>query len=228
MSTDEITDSVLKRHYEQHLAAGGAKVSSKLERSASADQTPQAQSPQTNNQGGHSSTVNTTSNTTSSAPAAQVTPTAQPAEAKSSIWKILIPVIGLALLGFIGMKFLGGGDDAAKLETGDMAVPDVSAVGEELTGVFSSATSALEGITDADSATAAVPGLTDAASKLEGVSEQFSQIPEAARGPIAAIVGDNMSKLQGLVDKLTQLPGVGDILKPVIEPIMKTLGGLAG
>ena len=224
MSTDEITDSVLKRHYEQHLAAGGAKISSKMERSASASQTPQAQAPQTNNQGGHSSTVNATS----SAPAAQVTPAAQPAEAKSSIWKILIPVIGLALLGFIGMKFLGGGDDAAIPETGDMAVPDVSAVGEELTGVFSTATSALEGITDADSATAAVPGLTDVASKLEGVSEQFSQIPEAARGPLAAIVGDNMSKLQELVDKLTQLPGVGDILKPVIEPIMKALGGLAG
>lgn len=224
MSTDEITDSVLKRHYEQHLAAGGAKISSKLERSASASQAPQAKATQTDNQGGHSSSVNATS----SAPAAQVTPTAQPAEAKSSIWKILIPVIGLALLGFIGMKFLGGGDDVAIPETGDMAVPDVSAVGEGLTGVFSSATSALEGITDADSATAAVPGLTDVASKLEGVSEQFSQIPEAARGPLAAIVGDNMSKLQGLVDKLTQLPGVGDILKPVIEPIMKTLGGLAG
>lgn len=174
----------------------------------------------------------------------------------SSLFRWLLPLIGLAALAWLAMKFLGGGgiedaansaadaaksatesastavstategaSDAAAALTGDL---DVGAIGDNMTGLFGNATEALGGITDADSATAAIPALEGVGSKLTEVTGMFDKVPEAARGPLSAIAGDGLGKLQPIIDKVLALPGVGSILEPIIGPIVEALQGMAG
>lgn len=178
----------------------------------------------------------------------------------SSMFRWLLPIVGLAALAWLAMKFLGGGGiddatnavgDAAKGATeavtstatdaassatdavssaaGDLAGGvDIGGIGDNLTGMFGSATEALGGITDAESATAALPALEGVGSQLSEVSGMMDKVPEAARGPLNSILGGGIEKLQPLVEKVSAIPGVGSIIEPVIGPIMETLSGLAG
>lgn len=105
---------------------------------------------------------------------------------------------------------------------------DPSAVGEEVTGLFSSATDTLSGITDVESAQAAIPAFGELGTKLDSVTGMIGNLPEAARGPIGTTAAEGMGKLQPLVDKVLELPGVGAILAPVIGPIMEKMQELGG
>ena len=116
-------------------------------------------------------------------------------------------------------------------------MPDVSAnipaveigdvnVGDEIGSIFSGATSAVSGITDADSATAAVPALEDVSGKVDGLAGMWDKIPEAGRGPMSGLIGDNVGKLQPLIEKANELPGVGAIIGPVVGPLMEKLQGM--
>ena len=63
---------------------------------------------------------------------------------------------------------------------------------------------------------------------LGGLSETFNKVPEAARGPLTDIVGSKMEALTPIMEKAMSLPGVGDILKPAMGPIMEMLNGMGG
>jgi len=172
----------------------------------------------------------------------------------SSMFKKLIPIIGLALLGWLGWNFFSGSDkeatdeavEAASTETTeaaseaastaeetaeaatDAADVDVDGLTSDLNGMFDSAKSSLEGITDADSATAAVPQLTEMGDKLGGISDMMGQVPEDARGTLSGIVSTGISTLEPLIEKARELPGVGDIIDPVVTPILEKLKAMAG
>lgn len=123
--------------------------------------------------------------------------------------------------------------DAAADKVSDAAASvtdalDPSAVGEQVTGLFSTATDTLNGITDAESAQAAVPAFGELGTKLDSVSGMIGNLPEAARGPIGTTAAEGMGKLQPLVDKVLELPGVGAILTPVLGPIMEKMQELGG
>ncbi len=133
-----------------------------------------------------------------------------------------------------------GAVDAAKDATGNMAdsakemagdaMPNVD-IGEfstNLGGIFDGATDTLGSVTDAASAEAALPQLTEMGAKLDDMGSVFEAIPEAARGPISSLVGDKMGGLQEAADTVTALPGVGDIIKPVLEGIMGKLSAFGG
>jgi phage-related protein len=100
---------------------------------------------------------------------------------------------------------------------------DPSAIGEQVTGLFSGATDTLTGITDADSATAALPAIGELGSKVDSVSELFQKVPEAARGPIGEISQKGMGALEPIFNKTMELPGVGDIIGGTMGPIMEKL-----
>ena len=170
------------------------------------------------------------------------------AKSGSSMFRWLLPLVGLVALAWLAMKFLGGGgiEDAAKSATDaaagateavtstvtdaadGMEMPDVGGIGESLTGVFGSATDTLSGITDADSATAAIPALEDVSSKLTDLGGMFDKVPEAARGPLNTIVNNGLGALQPIIDKVLALPGVGSILEPIVTPMLEALQGMAG
>ncbi|MFT6876968.1 MAG: vacuolar-type H+-ATPase subunit E/Vma4 [Granulosicoccus sp.] len=104
---------------------------------------------------------------------------------------------------------------------------DLGKISGALDGVFSSASEALSGITDLESAKNAIPSLQDAASKLSGLNDVVTRLPEAAKGPLASIIQGGISLLQPLVDKVIAIPLVGALVEPVVTPIMEMLNGIA-
>ena len=148
-------------------------------------------------------------------------------EGKSMLGRLLpIALIVGALLFAYNMFFKGGVDDAvdatkeAVSSNMDMNAGEVSG---QLTGAMSSVTDSLGSITDVESAEAALPQLGDATSKIGGLAAMLDKLPEVARGPVMKIVSEGLPQLQGLIDKISAIPGVGPIIKPAIDGLMEKL-----
>jgi len=105
---------------------------------------------------------------------------------------------------------------------------DLGKITDGFDGVFSSTGEAFGSITDSASAQAALPSLQEASSTLSGLSDTVARLPEAAQGPIGSIVGAGLSTLKPLIEKATAIPGVGDVINPVVTPMLEMLEGLAG
>ena len=103
---------------------------------------------------------------------------------------------------------------------------DLTAFGGDVTGLFGKLTDSFKGITDVPSAEAAVPGLKDLAGILEGYKATADKLPEAGKTTVKEMVGTNLGLLQPIIDTVLAIPGVGDILRPIVEPMLKTLGTL--
>jgi len=145
-----------------------------------------------------------------------------------------LPIAALIAIALLAWKFLTGNKDmdmpnvdanAPKMEMPSVDVGGVN-VGDEIGSIFSGATSAVSGITDADSATAAVPALEEVSGKVDGLSGIWDKIPGDNKGAMSSIIGDNVGKLQPMIDKASEIPGVGAILGPVAGPLMEKLQGL--
>lgn len=100
---------------------------------------------------------------------------------------------------------------------------DPSAIGDQVSGLFSGAADTLSGITDADSATAALPAIGELGTKVDSVTELFQKVPESARGPISDITQKGMGALEPIFNKTMQIPGVGDVIGGSLGPIMEKL-----
>ena len=151
--------------------------------------------------------------------------------------KKLIPLVGLLLLGWLGLKFFGGDaeealtDATSGAETATVAAAsdlDPAAVGGEVTGFFDSATETFNGITDEASATASVDKLEELGGSLGGLNDKLGALPEAARGPVTEIVNKGMENFGPLVEKVQAIPGVGGIIGPAVEPMLEMLKGMGG
>ena len=94
---------------------------------------------------------------------------------------------------------------------------------KNLGSAMGAVTTSLGGITDVDSAKAAIPSLTEATGQLGSLGGLFAKLPEAARGPITKIVSDNMQGIQEMVTKVASIPGVGELIKPVVEKLSAAL-----
>jgi len=94
---------------------------------------------------------------------------------------------------------------------------------KNLGSAMGAVTTSLGGITDVDSAKAAIPSLTEATGQLGSLGGVFAKLPEAARGPITKIVSDNMQGIQDMVTKVASIPGVGELIKPVVEKLSAAL-----
>jgi Bacterial protein of unknown function (DUF937) len=103
---------------------------------------------------------------------------------------------------------------------------DLTAFGGDVSGLFGKLTDSFKGITDVPSAEAAVPGLKDLAGILEGYKVTADKLPEAGKATVKEMVGTNLGILQPIIDTVLAIPGVGDILRPIVEPMLKTLGTL--
>jgi len=96
-------------------------------------------------------------------------------------------------------------------------------VGGELTSTFDGLTETLSGITDVASAEAAVPALEEASTGLDSLTGLADQLPEGALGGISEMVGTGMSSLDGVMGTLQAIPGVGDVVTPIIDQIKEKL-----
>jgi hypothetical protein len=106
----------------------------------------------------------------------------------------------------------------------DAVVGDVN-VGTEMTNIFTSATDALNGIKDAATAKDALPTLTELSGKIDNLSGLFGKLPDAGKSAVAKAVQDSTTGLTALISKVTALPGVGDIIKTILDTIVQKLAG---
>lgn len=214
---------------------------------------PQGLSDQLSSQGFFDSIAGATPNV--SAPNVSAPHVSIPNAPKSGgLPKWLIPAVVVAALAFFGMTFLGNKDvdvpdasavtDAAASFTGvtdgissdaldaaRAALPDgvdMDGLTGQLDGVFGSATEALGGITDADSATAALPQLTEASEGLSQFGGVFNRLPDAVKGPLGSMLENGVAAVMPLLERAQAIPGVSDIIEPIVGPMLATIEGLTG
>ncbi len=230
--TYNTTDSVLRRHYDQHLSAGGAELAGTNEEGlrmagvaaggaaavgatgergyaqnspnhASANAQGNAHQHDTRTGAAYESTETTTHNTTNKGGSGAL-----------GFLKILIPAAILGLLAWGATKFMGTTPDmdTPTVEVPSMELPEISGLpegmGAELGTSFSGAASALGSITDVDSANTALPA-------LDGLTGMLDKVPEGSRGELGGMIG----KLTPMIDKASAIPGVGDVLAPFTEKL---------
>lgn len=117
------------------------------------------------------------------------------------------------------------------IDTAQEAMPegvDLTQITDAMDGIVGSASEALGSITDLDSAKAALPAMEEASSKLSGLGEVIARLPDAAKGPIGSIIESSVSVLQPLIEKASAIPGVGDVIEPIVGPMVEMMQGLAG
>ena len=103
---------------------------------------------------------------------------------------------------------------------GSLGLPAIGGM-PDLKSMFGSMNGALGKVTDAESAKAALPDLEAIDKKLEGVTSGFSAMPDAIRGKLAEAVKGMLPDFQATIDKVMAIPGVKEILQPVIDKVME-------
>ncbi|MGI9499811.1 MAG: DUF937 domain-containing protein [Geminicoccaceae bacterium] len=96
-------------------------------------------------------------------------------------------------------------------------------VGGELTSLFDNVTGTLSNITDQASAEAAVPELEGISSGLDKLTGLAEQLPEGAVSAIAEMVTTGLSGLDGAMESLKDIPGVGSLIEPIVAQIKEKL-----
>jgi hypothetical protein len=147
---------------------------------------------------------------------------------------VIAAVAALAVL-WIGYQWLFRGDQMqeaadkagqAATQVGESAknlmVGDVD-IGQEVTGWFDGASAALNDVTDTASAEAALPKLNELGESLDKVGGLVEQLPAEGKSALAALVAAALPKLEALVAKASEVPGVADLIKPVADPMLAKL-----
>ncbi len=233
--TYNATDSVLRRHYDQHLSSGGAELAGTNEEgmrmagvaaTAGSAAASVGRATSANDSTTQDSRAGTHSRHTADHDTADTT--TSKTSGGLGFLKILIPVAILGLLAWGAMKF--SGKDAA-VDTGATTGAVSGAVGDlggQFGDFFGSTTETLSGITDADSATAALPKLEAAKGSLEGLTGMLSGADDSAKAAAASAVKDGMGSLGPVVDKLKGDSGIWGVLEPILAPMMEALKGMMG
>jgi hypothetical protein len=99
-------------------------------------------------------------------------------------------------------------------------------VTKNLTGAMADLTGSLGGITDPASATAALPKLQSATTAIGAVSGVAAKFTPEQKATVASLVNAGLPSITAAVTKVTAMPSVGDILKPVLDALLPMLTNL--
>jgi len=151
--------------------------------------------------------------------------------------------IAVAVLAVIGWLFLGHQDaetvaDAAKpaapataSTTVGLALPSVTVGNVNLADKINSSVDSLKAvlptIKDAASARAALPAIRQATSQLDEVGPLISKLPPEGRNALGKAIAAALPAINQMCDKVTGMPGVGDIAKPAIDQFKGQLDALS-
>ena len=113
------------------------------------------------------------------------------------------------------------GEPAQNLVVGDVNL------GQEVTGVFESATAALNDVTDAASAEAALPRLTEIDANLDRLGGLVGQLPAEGKSALAALINGALPELEALIARVSEIPGVGAVIKPAADALVAKLKAMA-
>ncbi len=112
-------------------------------------------------------------------------------------------------------------DDAAKGLAAAEGVPSFDTAG--LTKSLESLTGTLGTVSDVESAKAALPQLKDMETTLETATQGFASLPEGERDMASKAFKTVSPELQAQIKKVLAIPGVSDVLKPVMDSIVAKL-----
>ena len=96
-------------------------------------------------------------------------------------------------------------------------------VGSELSSLFDDMTSTLSGITDVESAEAAIPSLEEINSNLGSMTDLADQLPDEAMSGLSEMVDSGLSNIDGVMESLKSIPGVGELIEPIVAEIKEKL-----
>jgi hypothetical protein len=108
----------------------------------------------------------------------------------------------------------------------NLVVDDVN-VGQEVTSAFEGATAALNDVTDAASAQAALPRLNEIDANLDRLGGLAGQLPAEGKSALAALINGALPELEALIARVTEIPGVGDVIGPVANGLVEKLRAMA-
>jgi hypothetical protein len=96
------------------------------------------------------------------------------------------------------------------------------------TELFGSLSKILGGVTNEDTARAAIPELEKLGPVLSGVQSEAEKLEGENKTAFAQFVSKNLGLLQKVIDTAMAIPGVKELLGPVVTPMIETIGKFAG
>ena len=100
-------------------------------------------------------------------------------------------------------------------------------IGKNATELFGGLTSVLKGVTNEETARLALPELQKLAPMLTSLEDQAGKLPVEEKPAFASFVGKNLGMLSKVIDTVMAIPGVKDLLGPVVVPMVETLTKLS-
>jgi hypothetical protein len=143
----------------------------------------------------------------------------------------LLPVLALAALGYLGYTFLfnkpaenppaSNTPSVSMPEIPKVELPDLSDMQKSLMGTMDGLTGTLEGITDEASAKEAL-GKIESATKAYG-ELGIDKLPAAAQTAMNTFLQPILKRLTEVLDKVYAIPGVKEIVEPVLGPMVNAV-----
>jgi len=105
--------------------------------------------------------------------------------------------------------------------------PKFLEAGKTAGGLFSGLAKALTGVTSVDTAKSAVPELEKLAPMLSTLETEAGKLPAEDKPAFAKFIGENLTLLQKVIDTVMAIPGVKELLGPVVTPMVESLTKLS-
>ena len=100
-------------------------------------------------------------------------------------------------------------------------------LGSEVTSGIDRLGLLLDGVTDVRSAKDALPVIRDISNHMDTVKGLAERLPGSGQTRLANLSAKAIPPLQTSLDRVFAIPGVADVLRPVLDPLMTTIGGFA-
>lgn len=84
----------------------------------------------------------------------------------------------------------------------------------------------LDSVTDVPTAESAAPQLTGLTSQMDALAATLEDLPDSSRAIVSSIVKQGQKTLQDKADKVLAIPGVGEILKPILDTLLEKVSSL--
>jgi hypothetical protein len=143
--------------------------------------------------------------------------------AGSSMAKRIVPIAIIILLGLLAWKLFN------RKPQENVAPPSetVMMLQDDLKSMFTATTEQVTRISDADSARAAVPELRKLAAQAGSLASGVNKLSAEARKTISETIKPLLATLRPALDRTMAIPGVSEVIQPIIGPMLETLEQLA-
>ena len=111
-------------------------------------------------------------------------------------------------------------DSTVEVKKTEVEPDSGSELSKEFSGYFERLSQSLDGIRDVESANQSLPKLEALGGQLDVIMSQVGKLPDAARASLLDVLGTGQKSLSDKVSKVIEIPGVAEIIKPILEAIL--------